>query len=55
MHMEWMPEGTFDRGAVGGLLVGMAWFVLVSLYRSALYLGQFGRSHWKEPRVCCRR
>ena len=46
MHMEWLPEGTFDRGAVSGLLLGMAWFVLVCLYRSLLYMGQFGIWSW---------
>jgi hypothetical protein len=44
--MDWLPEGTFDRGVVSGLLVGMAWFVLVSLYRSALYIGEFGLWRW---------
>jgi hypothetical protein len=46
MHMNWLPEGTFDRGVVRGLLVGMAWFILVSLYRSAVTIAQFGLWRW---------
>lgn len=49
--MEWLPAGTFDRGVIGGLLVGMVWFVLVSLYRSALYIGQFGLWRWLTSAV----
>jgi hypothetical protein len=44
--MDLLPEGTFDRGVVGGVLVGLAWFVLVSLYRSGHYIGQFGLWRW---------
>jgi hypothetical protein len=44
--MDWLPEGTFDRGVVGGLLVGMAWFILVCLYRSMLTIGHFGLWSW---------
>ena len=46
MHMDYLPAGTFDRGVIGGLLVGMLWFVLVGLYRSALYIGEFGLWNW---------
>jgi hypothetical protein len=46
MHMDYLPAGTFDRGVVGGLLVGMAWFIVVALYRSALYIGEFGLWRW---------
>jgi hypothetical protein len=46
MHMDYLPAGTFDRGVIGGLLVGMLWFVLVGLYRSALYIGEFGFWRW---------
>ena len=46
MHMDFLPPGTFDRGVVGGVLAGMLWFVLVSLYRSARYVGQFGFWRW---------
>ena len=42
--MEWptLPEGTFAMGAGGGLLVGMAFFVLVCLSRAAARIRTFG-------------
>jgi hypothetical protein len=44
--MDWLPAGTFDRGVVGGVLVGMAWFVLVCLCRTVVYMAQFGVWSW---------
>lgn len=40
--MDWLPEGTFDRGMVGGVLVGMAFFVLVCLLRAFARIREFG-------------
>jgi len=42
--MEWsgLPEGTFTLGAVGGLIVGMAFFVLACLWRAAARIRTFG-------------
>jgi hypothetical protein len=42
--MEWtgLPAGTFDHGVVGGLLLGMALFILVSLARAAAYIREYG-------------
>ena len=44
--MDFLPEGTFSRGVTGGLLVGMAWFVLVCLYRSVRRIVHFGPWAW---------
>ena len=44
--MDWLPDGTFDRGVAGGLLVGMGWFVLVCLGRSASFIGEYGIWAW---------
>lgn len=42
--MDWpgLPEGVFTKGAVGGLLAGMAFFVLVCLSRAAARVREFG-------------
>ncbi len=40
--MDWIPDGIFTRGVAGGLLVGMAWFVLVCLIRAFIHIRQFG-------------
>jgi hypothetical protein len=42
--MEWweLPTGTFAVGAVGGLLVAMAFFVLVCLSRAVARIRTFG-------------
>ena len=42
--MEWsgFPEGTFTIGAVGGLLVAMAFFVVVCLWRAFDRIRTFG-------------
>jgi hypothetical protein len=42
--MEWtgLPAGTFDHGVVGGLLLGMAFFILVSLARAAATIREYG-------------
>jgi hypothetical protein len=43
--MSWdfpLPEGTFTHGVVGGLLVGMAFFVLVCLLRALAHIREFG-------------
>jgi len=42
--MEWsgLPEGTFTIGAVGGLLVAMAFFVVVCLWRAFDRIRTFG-------------
>ena len=44
VFMDWpmLPEGTFAIGAVGGLLVGMAFFVLVCLARAWDRIRTFG-------------
>ncbi len=44
--MEWLPAGTFDRGVAGGMMVAMAWFVVVCLYRSLHYIAEFGLWSW---------
>ena len=40
--MDGLPEGTFDRGMAGGVLVGMAFFVLVCLLRAFARIRTFG-------------
>lgn len=42
--MEWsgLPDGTFTIGAVGGLLVAMAFFVLVCVWRAFDRIRTFG-------------
>lgn len=42
MDLDWLPEGTFDRGMVGGVLVGMAFFVFVCLLRAFARIRTFG-------------
>lgn len=42
MPLDWLPDGTFDRGVVGGLIVGMALFVLVCLMRAFARIRTFG-------------
>ena len=37
-----LPEGTFTRGVVGGLLVGMGFFVFVCLMRALTHIRQYG-------------
>ncbi len=39
---HWLPEGTFNHGVVGGLLVGMAFFVLACLLRALAHIREFG-------------
>jgi hypothetical protein len=39
---SWWPDGTLERGAVGGLIVGMLFFVLVCLLRAAHYVRRYG-------------
>jgi hypothetical protein len=39
---HWLPEGTFSHGVVGGLLVGMAFFVLVCLLRAFAHIREYG-------------
>ena len=47
MHMDYLPAGTFDRGVIGGLLVGMLWFVLVGLIHDlGKVLCLFGEPQW---------
>lgn len=42
--MDWagLPEGTFTTGAVGGLILGMLWFVAVCLLRAFHYIRRYG-------------
>jgi hypothetical protein len=40
--MDWLPDGTFDRGMVGGVMLGMAFFVLVCLMRAFARIRTFG-------------
>ena len=40
--MDLLPDGWFDRGVVGGILVGMAFFVLVCLHRAFDRIRTFG-------------
>jgi hypothetical protein len=37
-----LPEGTFERGAVGGVLLAMGFFVFVCLMRAAVYIREYG-------------
>jgi hypothetical protein len=39
---HWLPEGTFSHGVVGGLLVGMGFFVLVCLLRALAHIREYG-------------
>ena len=52
--MDWLPEGTFSKGAVGGLIVGMGWFVLVCLGRSVLHIARFGLWSWLKSALTIR-
>lgn len=40
--MDWIPDGTFDRGVAGGVLLGMAFFVGVCLLRAFARIRAFG-------------
>jgi hypothetical protein len=40
--MSFLPDGWFDRGVVGGLMIGMAFFVLVCLARAVDRIRTFG-------------
>ena len=40
--MDWLPDGWFDRGFMGGIKIGMAFFVLVCLYRAFDRIRAFG-------------
>ena len=42
--MDWidLPDGTFDRGVLGGIVLGMLFFVLVALLRAYLRIRSFG-------------
>ncbi|MBV8881936.1 MAG: hypothetical protein JO332_18410 [Planctomycetaceae bacterium] len=42
MDLTGLPEGTFDRGVVGGVLLAMAFFVLVCLLRALTYIREYG-------------
>ncbi|HZE97169.1 MAG TPA: hypothetical protein VE981_09080 [Planctomycetota bacterium] len=37
-----LPDGTFDRGVVGGVLLAMAFFVFVCLMRALVYIREYG-------------
>jgi len=42
--MDWieLPDGTFDRGVLGGIAVGMVFFVFVALLRAFHRIRDFG-------------
>ena len=42
MDLNVLPAGTFDHGVVGGVLVAMAFFVLVCLMRALVYIREYG-------------
>jgi len=42
MDWAWLPGGTFDRGVVGGALLGMGFFVLVCLLRAGTVIRHYG-------------
>lgn len=42
MDWPWAPEGTLTRGAVGGLLLGMLFFVVVCMMRALVYIRRYG-------------
>lgn len=42
MDYGWLPDGIFDRGVVGGVLVGMLFFVVVCLMRAFAYVREYG-------------
>jgi len=42
MELPGLPAGTFERGVVGGVLLAMAFFVLVCLMRALVYIRQYG-------------
>jgi len=37
-----LPDGTFNRGVVGGVLLAMVFFVLVCLLRALVYIREYG-------------
>lgn len=37
-----LPDGTFERGVLGGILAGMLFFLLVALLRAFLRIRAFG-------------
>lgn len=42
--MDWieLPDGTFDRGVLGGIVVGMIFFIFVALLRAYQRIRAFG-------------
>ena len=40
--MDFLPDGWFDRGVMGGIMFGMAFFVLVCLLRAVDRIRTFG-------------
>jgi hypothetical protein len=52
--MDWLPEGTFDRGVARGLILGMAWFVLVCLGRSVVHIARCGLWSWLKSAFAIR-
>jgi hypothetical protein len=42
--MDWiaLPDGTFHRGVVGGVLLGMVFFVAVCFLRALVYIREYG-------------
>jgi hypothetical protein len=37
-----LPDGTFERGVLGGVILAMLFFVSVCLLRSLVYIHQYG-------------
>ena len=42
MDVDWLPAGTFNHGDVGGVLLAMAFFILVCLMRALVYIREYG-------------
>ncbi|HLY11565.1 MAG TPA: hypothetical protein VKW04_19850 [Planctomycetota bacterium] len=42
MEIQWLPAGTVDHGVVGGMLLGMAFFVVVCLMRALAAIREYG-------------
>jgi hypothetical protein len=42
MDFAGLPEGTFDRGVLGGVILSMLFFVAVCLLRSLTHIHQYG-------------
>ena len=51
----WIPDGTISKGAVGGLLAGMGFLVLVAFLRTAARIRRNGLWSWIKSALAIER